>query len=629
LCRESEAAPFIESLRQRLASLRGKTLAAIDKRLASSDNDVQNLVQGMCAFSLTTSSSPTDVLRHFHSVRLKAIVWHLEQKIDTRRHVIDAVKLLLTTLRDSQLIFPKPLSEALAKLKEQPLMRQPDLLSVSELSLDLYERWVADELRSYTPWPRHDELHKPEAEKLLKIWAKQALKTFMAGLEAALAEQTDFKHVMNIRKDLLEAWPWSDTRLPGLHSADVVDGFRNILNTRLVEIIQQNVGQLQHLPVAISRTLERDEVGSDRTTPLWDKSMTSIEFGDGGNSFKRAVLARYHGGESIVANIMPIFDTWTKDMMSIRSMLKEMRDSRWDDDITEDADDLDSRQVLLSEDDPRSLEETLESSLDAVSKELHSALLQIVRSVEKSDDRKPAQAIFMLRLLREMSQRSASQETRLAAVCTTSTGSTEILSPLHSVLVVSVTSPALTRYRTSLSKMLRGSALEARTLWEGNPQLPIQPSATAFKFLHKLTKDLSACGTDLWASGATTAAKVVVVEQLSSILAEAVSKIRAQIINGAEIKGENQSGWDGGSQSEMDAGSQDKKELLTQLLLDVLYLQKAFELDTASSEILAPIVEDIISGTELNEVEINRIRKSGLEYWRRTYLLFALWVPGS
>ncbi|KAE9979427.1 hypothetical protein EG327_007032 [Venturia inaequalis] len=650
LSQESEAAPFIESLRNRLASLRQKTLNAIDKRLTSTNNDVHGLVQDMCAFSLATSSTPTDVLRHFHAVRLKAIVWHLEQEIDTRKHVVDAVNLLLATLRDSQFIFPKRLSEALAKLKELPLMRQPDVVLVTELNFDLHERWAADELRNYTPWPRHDELHKPEADKLLKLWAKQALKTFMAGLEAALAEQMDFQHVMNIRRDLLEAWPWSDTRLPGLHSADVVDRFRDILNTRLVEMAQQSVGQLQRLPIAIMGALEHDEMVSEEAVSLWDHSLTAMDYGNGATSFKEAVLARYHGEKAQLSEIVPIFETWIEGITSIRSLLKEMRDSRWDDDITEDADDLDSRQALLSEDDPRTLEETLESSLEEVAKHLHTALLKIVKSVEKdAGGKRPAKAIFLLRFLRRMSQRSASQEKRLAAVSTTSTGSAEILSPLHATLVTSATSPALTQYRKSLSKTMRASALEARILWEGNPQLPVQPSATAFRFLKKLTRDMTSAGADLWAEGALRAAKSMLLEQLDVIVSKVVTRLRdarREKVHGHDRNGdkktEDEDGDEESAEGEVEAGngdedevdadsvSQVEKEKLMQLLLDVLYLQRAFELhDTSSEHALDETIDGILAGVELGETEVGRIRKSAMEYWKRTYLLFALLSSGT
>ncbi|TID19980.1 hypothetical protein E2P81_ATG07280 [Venturia nashicola] len=660
LSQESEAAPFIESLRNRLASLRQKTLSAIDKRLASTDNDVHGLVQDMCAFSLATSSTPTDVLRHFHAVRLKAVVWHLEQEIDTRKHVVDAVNLLLATLRDSQLIFPKRLSDALAKLKELPLMRQPDVLSVTELNFDLHERWVADELRNYTPWPRHDELNKSEADKQLKLWAKQALKTFMSGLETALAGQSDFKHVMNVRKDLLDAWPWSDTQLPGLHSADVVDGFRDILNTRLVEIIHQSAGQLRRLPVAISGAIEHDNLVSETSTTLWDHSLTAMDYGNGATSFKQAVLARYYGGEVQFAEIVPIFDTWTEGITSIRRLLKEMRDGRWDDDITEDADDLDSRQALLSEDDPRTLEETLETSLEDVAKNLHAALLKIVKSVGKdASSKKSAKAIFLLRLLREMSQRSASQERRLAAVSTTSTRSIEILHPLQAALVTSATTPAIKKYAKSLSKMMRLSSLEARTLWEGNPQLPVQPSSTTFRFLKRLTRDMADAGADLWAEGPLRAAKLMLMEQLNAVLSRTLGQLeessKKEKVNGhpqngnEEISEEDEEEEEDedededsaklesdalSSETEADATSPNshvvKKEKSTQLLLDVLYLQKAFELDdTPSRDKLNETIDDILSNVGLGETEVARIRKSAMEYWKRTYLLFALLSGGT
>jgi hypothetical protein len=648
LSQDSQAPPLIDSLRQRLAALRGKLLSAIDKRVSSPERDVHSLLEDMCAFALATSSTPTDVLRHFHRIRLEAIGWQLEQSTHIKDHVLKAVKLLLHTLHESQLIFPKRLAEALAKLKDRPLMQQKDVQSISELNFALHERWVADELRNYTPWPRHDELHKAEADKIIKSWAKQALDNFIENMKLVLSAEHDFGDIIALRKDLLDAWPWSDNRLPGFHSTDVIDQLRELLNDQLSAVIKENVEELRSIAAAITDAIENQRISPAQDSSLWEESSTSMDYSNGAANFKDLVHGRYHGSNDETLAIVATYNKWIEGITSVKSLLKEMRDTRWDDEIGDDLDDLDSRQALLSQDDPRTLEAALTTALLEASKKLHLALQHITESAIEPSAGSPQKVVFILRVIREISQLSVSRDKLVAGPALDSASSTDIIEPLHSALGTFVASRSLSGYQNYLNILAKASLVPARALWEGSPPLPVQPSPGLFKFLRGLTKDMAICGADLWSVGAVEAIKQSAREQLEILISKffvQISRVTSEkaVTNGHTENEDAEEGSNGHTENE-DAEDVSnghtpapepsenftKQEKWTQLLLDTLYLQLALSSSrrtTSNTTTLQPVVDKVIHSLELDTASVNRIRKSTAEYWKRTYLIFALLVP--
>ena len=115
--------PIVDKIWEKLLSMRRKLLHRIDKRLASTFSETTSLVEGMCAYALATSSAPSDVLQHFHRVRIEKMVSELKRVDDKlAEHGISALKLCIQTCLDTQVIFPRRLAEGLTKLKAYPLI---------------------------------------------------------------------------------------------------------------------------------------------------------------------------------------------------------------------------------------------------------------------------------------------------------------------------------------------------------------------------------------------------------------------------------------------------------------------------------------------------------------------------
>lgn len=635
--------PFVDNVRDQLGSLRRRLLSRIDKHLSSPTADTSTLVENMCAFSLATSSTPTDVLRHFHHVRMEAIVEAFEPHEKVQEHILNSLELCVRTLQDTQAIFPRRLADSLVKLKSRPLMQDPDIRAITELNLDIHERWIVDEARNYTPWPRHDELQRVDAEKLLKSWAKHAISAFLKGTKDVLSHVQDFKAVAELRRQLFETWLASGSGVPGLKSSGVLGDLREAMNSHLGSIVHVRAQGLHIIISEISKTLENwSATDREIKMSLWDNSTTSMEISNGAESLKQAVLDKSHGRSDYVLRIVSMYQQWADSVLEAKSIIKEMREVRWDEDFgdgAEDSDDefgLDSKQALLSEDDPRSLEEKVQEAISEALLELQKNLKTLIaRLTSDTQESSLPQAIFLLRVLREVSERIP----RLGLKDTESASSSlpfasSLVEPLHNTLATSISQSALDSLKRHLRKFSTSRRILSRTLWEGNPPLPVQPSPGTFKFLNTLSKDMGVRGSDLWAPGAVRTIKSVTGAEVCNLLKECANSIQAEdetsVVHDKQVNGIKQEGDEDNQQVE-DESTIDKREVkkekLMQLLFDISYLQRCLSLSdhgSSSDEHFDTLSEATYQAASLDEAGRVRLRKSATDYRKRTYLLFAL-----
>ncbi|KAK7538832.1 uncharacterized protein J3D65DRAFT_623275 [Phyllosticta citribraziliensis] len=707
LSKAPDAPPFLESLKLQLGSLRRKLLNNVDKHFSRPSADISDVLESMVAFSLATSSTPSDVLRHFHHVRLESITRLVEEGRANQEHLPKALKLYVRTLQDSQTIFPNRLSEALVKLKARPLLQDNDIKAIVELDLDVHQRWIADNVRNYTPWPRHDELSTEDSERLLKAWSKQAIKSFLDTVRKVLEDLKDPKTVRNVRRDVLETWLSSNHRYLGVKPASILDDLRDAFTDRLRTLFGNRAAQLQKVTAELKESIDDwDEVQSDQVTSLWDPSTTSIDISHGAPAFKQAIIERSHGINASLRRLISTYAAWSQSLEEVFVVIKEMKDTRWDDDLNVDDDDddfdLDSRQALLSEDDPRTLEDSLNEALSESLAKLQKDVEGLAQAaLTSSDHDAPLKAMLILRSLREISQRLASlSDSTRRNITSPTTFPVAITQPLHLSVAKAVAATPLATYKISLNKFASTRKARARALWEGMPQLPVQPSVPAFKFMSALSKEMTSRGGDLWSPGAVSVLKKEIASAVGDLLDETVSVIESATPptqddeakeedshatkdenkdNDDSSKGENKAdegtaeanGEQGHEESKDDeeessetapdttkptlsptsappetngtstskapvvdaaAFAAVKKDKLTHLLFDVMYLSRALSRSTgtattAEESTLATLekrIQDALPG--LDKAAEERLRKGTVEYWRRTYLMFALLV---
>lgn len=634
--------PIVDQLWEKLLSARRKLLRRIDKRLASTAGETTSLVESMCAYALATSSTPSDVLKHFHKVRKDKMVNDLRKGGDElAKRGINALRLCIQTCQDTQTIFPRRLAEVLAKLKAHPLIQDPEVRGLYELNLDVHDRWIGDEVRNYTPWPRHDELQRPEAERLLHRWSKDTIVAFMQEIKNALRDEDRLAEVASLRQELIETWMLSGPRMAGVKFANVLDDLRDTMNEKLELIVRRRTKALQAVLETLTSGLDSLTTSEKMNgLSLWNTTTDGKNLSNGAYAFKTTILNTHQGRDQAVLDVTAAFDKWMDSVLEVKGIVKSMKEARWDDtfadDIEEvsDDDDLgDSKQTLLSADDPRLLEDVTQEAISHSLQNLGKSLSQIAHdATDEKESRSVQKAVFVLRVIRDFGDRIPHLRLQERSSTFPSPFTTEVLKPLHTSLALHVAESTFSAYEASLNSSIKGST-RTQILWEGHPPLPSQPSPTAFRFLRELNRTMASLGGDLWAPTSVAAVKTKMSVDVIRILekhSEAIKATKQQKkveanaqnvihdVNGDKVKADG----DAASAAPVqDTELMDQR--LKQLAFDALYMQRFFNNEASNPQAVDELIKKM-DVDDLNDANIQRLKKTATEYAKKTYLLFAL-----
>lgn len=662
LSQRDDPPPYLEVLRQRLASLRRKLLTRVDRRFQILHASESELIEAMCAHSLTTSSSATDILRHFHHVRGSTLS-ELGKRQDDDKSIFKSLRILVKTLKDCQIMMPAMLSRALQKLKSIELLRNPDVRSLLELNLDIHQRWLGEDINNFTPYIRYDDLQKSEADRLLKQWARQAFSSFIKDLRDKIGGIRDPASIANLRKEMLELW-FSNQRIAiGIDTSEVLDNIRDAFSQRLQDLIHQHCADLSGVASTIDSCLNGWESGvSDACPNMWDDAVTAIDAASSVSSLKEALSIRAYGKCPSIQSVSSAYNTWFNSIRDLEDVISSMRQKKWADDFdeTDDNDVLENKQVLLSGDDPRLLQGTLDEALDKDFQLLENA---IQAHAEALDDKFAAdvdvghKSCFLLRALRDIM-------TRLPASCPGPGNRPAYVTILQTRIARSVLQQPLSRCQKRIAKSLWQKQLQMRILWEGDSPLPILPSPYAFKLLHDIIRFMTALGPDIWTLGATSILKRLLRDAIVPLMRELPQAISAANGNGPGSNNSNdQENPDGPKTNgdstpradrEQEVGEGEEREdpqeaqttkqndespnrsegpseeiardMRIQRLFDIFYFQNATMVkDSDGKEDLFDNARNVIvSSIDLADRDFNRVRRNAEAYWKRTELLFAL-----
>ncbi|KAL9130104.1 MAG: hypothetical protein Q9217_001620 [Psora testacea] len=645
LAKLSNPPPLIETIRSRLATLRRRLLGKIDRRFQSLKVEKEALVEAMCAFSLAKSLGPGDVVRHFDHLRLEALSGYVSEATGTPEDLLGALQLYVKTLWDTQTLLPVQLSQALGKLKAVSIFKSLESHGLIELNLDIYKRWIGEDIKCFTPYIRHDDLSQAESEEKLRQWARKALKTFLDGLQRRIQNVQDPVELMQLRKQVLELWLGHHQPSLGIDSAEVLDGLRTVFIERGKVLIHVRGAALKEVGATVDGTIQLWQEGvTDALPSLWSSSMISMGTSDGGKAFRQRLMDLATGKNEPLQNVIVQYTSWLQSIQAIEAIIKQLKSAKWVNDIDVDNEDdlLDNKGMLLNEDDPRTLEVELGKTLVDAFAELENALSSVASKMSKKQ--RGQQAVFLLRVWREIRQclPQSFREENL--------GCKSILHLLNEVAKATFDSP-LDNCSSRIAKAARIIHLPARQLWEGDPELPVLPSPWSYRLLLETVQSMADYGTDIWSPEAVNMIKRVMIEHLSKLLGnnyEVTLQVNGQVdgdVNKAEVSADQAERSSEGSENDdiSDPSPTDTKsngalangdnldseagqDYKIQKLLDTFYLVNATAVKGLDDDDngLVRCQRSIIQDVALEPRAVERIRKSAAEYWTRTSLLFGL-----
>jgi hypothetical protein len=622
---------LIEESRKRMGILNKKLLKAIERTLGRTDADDnrEGLVQALCAYSLGTSSGAKDVLRRFLRIRGEAMMLSFEDDSDSKPAtigVLRALELYTRTLLDVQAFVPRRLSETLAGLKVKPLLKDEPIRQLEGLRLDVCDKWFGDEILFFTPYIRHDDLEGSQAVETLKEWANKGSEVLLQGLTNTLQAVTDFKTVVELRTKIFEVWIKDGGKAKGFDPSIILDGLRKVVNDRMVQLLESRISKLHLVGTEIEATLGAWRPGfTDVNQSLWDEEMLEMGLNNGASLFKQSILARTHGRNDAVSRATRGYETWRHLVDEIITVLDQLKKQRWDDDLEDIEDDLslESRNTLLCSEDPNMLQEHLDSSLERAYSDLDEHIKTLLNTY-KDDEHIGHMSIYVLRILRdirtELPKNPALQKFGLSLVPS-----------LHEKLASTTSAESILIFAKTFSR----KRVAGRALWEGDPELPVQPSPATFKFHHNMVQAMAQAGADLWGQNAVAVLKRHLRSELGRQWNASLTiqeqdhetKVNGVKTNGTTTNGDVESTDDSeasqnGSNEVLD--SHKRKDVLIQSLFDISVLQSSLEVSSTTEDELHALIHTVELQLELGSSARKRLHNSAKEYWKRTGLLFGL-----
>ncbi|KAG9948015.1 hypothetical protein KCU85_g5343, partial [Aureobasidium melanogenum] len=621
----------LDNLKSKLTSLRRKLLSHVDKRLASATLEKSALVDTLAAYSLATTSTPTDVLNHFLHVRASSLGDMVENPTQTDLH--KALGSLITTIKEVQAIFPKQLSTLLGRLQDEPLLQDSAIQDMPELNLDIYEPWISDDVRNFTPWLRHDQLQVSASAVVLKKWVANARASLLQGLNQLLDDTQDISVIVTLRKEFITRSLSADRKLPGLDPSNFFEELRASFNRRLRALVVEFVDVDDIISPYLRGEKIQSIINPEPAADLWDPSNLDIEPGKGSIIFRNLVNNASHGKDASLQSLVQSFNIWSSDLATWSTTIKAMRDDRWHDDLDLDIEDdfeIDSPQDLLAREDPDELQKLLASEK---AKSLKNAYENIQSYVERK-----GRTVRTLRLVRELAHQASRGETQPSS----SKPPSSLVQKLHEMLAEQVLEKSQGQNRATAKLFVRPPHT---ALWEGSPPLPVQPSPACFRYLHETCRTMKTVGSDLWTPPAVSILK----SRLQKTILDSLNDnlLNTSNTNGSTATTDSSNGANGvipAKDSEGDTvkegddtdvttllnSSDERAPKLIQATFDLLYLDKI--LSVSKPSIRTPgfddAIKDLTHKTELEDASLERLRKSSGDYYKRTYLLFGLLAVG-
>jgi hypothetical protein len=619
LAQNQHTASYVETIRLRLAKLRSRLLTVIDRRLGNEATQ-EVLLDSMCAYSLATSSSSTDILRHFLRTRLHVIAnteVELNWVSDTTKDepILISLRLWIRTVQDVRALFPRFLSLALAKLKATALIKGDDLRAITEFDLDIHEMWIGDEIRNFTPYIQHDDLQNSVTTKMLNSWSPTSLDTLLTLISARLAVVGRVEYIITLRKDCIDLWLSSAGAARGVDFSDMLEKLRTAFSARLVGLINTECEKLFFLENMIGHALKGQSFTlTSHKDCLWAMTSAPTTSGRGSEKYLQDLQDTFYSRNALVSNCLKEHITWTESMNELQEMIEKLKETKWttdNDDLDDDFETGKSFQTLLSQTDPEELKTQLSASISSSFTKLGDSICKLIAGMPPNDGQTGAKSAFLLRVLRDITHHlPLGHETPEFAAAATKT--------LHASVASHVVGDIISRNQKLLRKAVRARAVPPqRALWQGTPELPVLPSPWTFTFLRAVEEAMADVGADIWNGAAVGQVK----RKLRASLMEQFEK-EAEKGVGAATHGADATGSRAGS------GVPDKDARI-QRLFDLRCLSVASSVAGSGGDGFEAYIASLAAEPDMGEEVISRLGKSAEEYWRKTSLLFGLLAQPS
>lgn len=486
----------LDSLVNKIVSLRRRLLRLIDSQLASPTVTNSQLTELICAYCLTTSASSVDAFKHTQHLRLEKLRQKLERDIVSSATVIQGLRYQLASLQTLKTLLGRPMSEALSNLQRVAILDDQYLNQIESLDLRGMRKLIPEEIRAFVPYFKRASPTASEADELLVSWSFEATKVLIKGLQQHLSGDVHITNVLALRNDLYNlSLPLYFTIAGG---REIQAKLRKSLNDRVEELCQIQAGRLSELGEELVNT----SAHTSTLKSMWQPEIAKASVDKGAAVFLHRIKSHHSGVGGDLAKIIKLLHSWISSVKDILAHFEELRIIRWRD-VVEEPDDDEEEEVNslindLSQNDPRNFSSHLQKRLRLAIIDLDQIFEGKMLESLKEDSLAAENAVALLRAIRE-----SSRLLRTAFPVDSALPKTEAVIPqLHQLIAKEITCRL-------------EAAMNSNSIPSSNTLPENMPSPRAFQTLRKLCDVMSElAGIDIWSRVAVRAIKVAIREKI-------------------------------------------------------------------------------------------------------------------
>lgn len=392
----------IRWLQAKLKTIRQQLTHQIDGLLLKPSTPLSILVQCISANCLLTSTSSTDAVRYFRTLRLKRLAEvadHANKTSDLRQ----SCYYLTTSITAIKALSGRVVIDLLNEMQQRPILESSELLEVEALQLDINQSFLPPDIVSFTPYFKRVTPSKAESKSDLQQWIEEATQHVIRRIVATLADANLVK-ALKVRQEVLEILLLSCFST-ALH-VTALSSIRGVLSKAIIELIGQHVRELEVFGQNLSNLCQAKEYDS-----LWSSHFLQASTTKNTVAHLRAAQRLHLGVQGDLEKYIWNLRRWSQKIQTSKEALQSLAKIRWQDKIEEyDDEDEETAQEIttaLWKDDTHiyieKLADILQQEAENLTRKIEEEVSQMAKDADEDDRTKDSGRIaLMLRAIREI-----------------------------------------------------------------------------------------------------------------------------------------------------------------------------------------------------------------------------------
>lgn len=352
-------------LQSRWRLLRQQLLQCIDGLLTRPLTSLAALTQAIGAYCLTTSSSASDAVKHFQSLRAHRLGQHVPGATEQNarlKQLRQKCHYLISSVTATKALCGRGVTEFLQDLQKQALLQDAELAQVETLQLDVSSALLPADVVRFMPYFRRVTPSASDVRSSIQVWVSDMIKHIARDIEDTLAN-ANLIGVLRARKQIFSIL------LPACFTLFLHEGglglIRQTFSQKVLQLVMQLAQEVQETSSALRHT--QDDSFSES---LWTSDLVRKVNARMGSNDLRTIRNLHLGANSGLQALFKLLQKWLRRIQLTREELQNLSKMRWQDKMEEydDEDEEIAKDIVsgLARDDPDSFLKTLDSaSLDS------------------------------------------------------------------------------------------------------------------------------------------------------------------------------------------------------------------------------------------------------------------------